>query len=54
MDEPADSDADPEPLERGRSPVFRALALVLLIAFVLVWIPGIVDAIRAFFELARP
>ena len=46
--------ADAEPLRRGRSPAFRGVALVLLIAFVLVWIPGIVDAIRAFFALARP
>jgi hypothetical protein len=40
--------ADAEPLRHGRSPMFRAVALVLLIAFVLVWIPGIIDAIRAF------
>jgi len=45
--------ADAEPLRRGRSPAFRAVAVVLLIAFVLVWIPGIIDAIRAFFEPAR-
>ena len=45
--------ADAEPRRRGRSPAFRAVAVVLLIAFVLVWIPGIVDAVRAFFELAR-
>ena len=42
---------DAEPLRRGRSPAFRAIALVLLIAFVLVWIPGIIGAVRAFFEL---
>lgn len=45
--------ADGEPLERRRSPMFRAVALVLLIAFVLVWIPGIVGAVRVFFDLAR-
>jgi hypothetical protein len=45
--------ADAEPLRRGRSPTFRAVALVLLIAFVLVWIPGIIDAVRAFSELIR-
>ena len=33
--------------------MFRAVALVLLIAFVLVWIPGIIDAVRAFSELIR-
>ena len=45
--------ADAEPLHRGRSPVFRLVALVLLVAFVLVWIPGIIEAIGAFFDLAR-
>jgi hypothetical protein len=44
--------ADAEPLRRGRSPAFRAVALVLLIAFVLVWVPGILGEIRAFFDLA--
>ena len=43
---------DAEPMRRGRSPVFRAVAIVLLIAFVLVWIPGVVGAVRAFLELA--
>lgn len=45
--------ADAEPLDRGRSPMFRAVALVLLVAFVLVWIPGIIEGIRVFLDLAR-
>jgi hypothetical protein len=45
--------ADAEPLDRRRSPVFRAVALLLLISFVLVWIPGILDEIRALFHVAR-
>lgn len=45
--------ADAEPVERGRSPMFRSVAVVLLVAFVLVWVPGIIEAIRAFFDLAR-
>ena len=45
--------ADAQPLERGRSPAFRALALILLIAFVLVWIPGILDEVRILFDLGR-
>lgn len=55
MDDPADGDGDDdaEPLRRGRSPLFRAVALVLLVAFVLVWIPGIIDAIRVFLDPAR-
>jgi len=53
VDQPAEADDDAEPLRRGRSPVFRAVALVLLVAFVLVWIPGIVDAFHAFFDAAR-
>lgn len=45
--------ADAQPLERGRSPAFRAVALILLIAFVLVWIPGILDEVRSLFDLGR-
>ena len=45
--------ADAEPLRRGRSPAFRAVALVLLIAFVLVWVPGVLDELRVFFDLGR-
>jgi len=45
--------AEAEPLRRGRSPAFRAIALLLLIAFVLVWIPGILDEVRIVFEFAR-
>ena len=45
--------AEAEPLRRGRSPAFRAVALVLLIAFVLVWVPGVLDELRAFFDLGR-
>ena len=45
--------AEAEPLRRGRSPAFRAVALVLLIAFVLVWVPGVLDEVRVFFDLGR-
>ena len=45
--------ADAEPLRRGRSPAFRAVALLLLIAFVLVWVPGVLEEIRVFFDLGR-
>jgi hypothetical protein len=45
--------AEAEPPRRGRSPAFRAVALVLLIAFVLVWVPGILEEIRVLFDLAR-
>ncbi|HEV2249511.1 MAG TPA: DUF2007 domain-containing protein, partial [Candidatus Limnocylindria bacterium] len=39
--------ADAEPHQRGRSPMFRLVALLVLIAFVVVWIPGIIDGLRA-------
>ena len=45
--------ADEGPRDDRRSPVFRAIALVLLISFVLVWIPGVIDEIRALVDLAR-
>jgi len=45
--------AESEPLRRGRSPAFRAVALVLLIAFVLVWVPGVLDELRVLFDLGR-
>ena len=45
--------AEAEPLRRGRSPAFRVVALVLLIAFVLVWVPGVLDELRALFDLGR-
>jgi Putative prokaryotic signal transducing protein len=45
--------AEAEPLRRGRSLAFRAVALALLIAFVLVWVPGIIGEIGALFDLAR-
>jgi Putative prokaryotic signal transducing protein len=45
--------AEAEPRDRRRSPVFRAVAVLVLIAFVLVWIPGILDEIRSFLDLVR-
>jgi Putative prokaryotic signal transducing protein len=45
--------AEAEPRDRRRSPVFRAVAVLVLIAFVLVWIPGILEEIRALLDLAR-
>jgi hypothetical protein len=45
--------ADPGPQRSRRSPLFRALALVVLASFVLVWVPGIIGALQALFGLAR-
>ena len=45
--------AEAEPHDRRRSPAFRAVALLLLISFVLVWIPGILDEIRSLFGPGR-
>ncbi len=36
-----------------RSPLFRAIAIVLLVSFVLVWVPGVIGAIAAVFGLPR-
>lgn len=41
--------ADAQPLERGRSPVFKAVATVVLIAFVLSFVPSILGLIQALF-----
>jgi len=36
-----------------RSPLFRAIAIVLLVSFALVWIPGVISAIAAVFGSLR-
>jgi len=41
--------ADAQPLEHRRSPVFRAVATVLLVAFVISFVPGILGLIQALF-----
>jgi len=40
---------DVEPAAPRRNPLFRAVAIVVLISFVLVWIPGIVGLLQALF-----
>jgi hypothetical protein len=45
--------AEAEPQERRRSPAFRVVTLLLLIAFVLIWIPGILYEIRGLFGPGR-
>lgn len=45
----ADVDA-PRP---SRRPLFRAVALLVLISFVLVWVPGIIGALLAVFGAPR-
>lgn len=41
--------ADVEPPPRHRSPLFRVIAILVLIAFVLVWIPGVIGALQTVF-----
>ncbi|HEY8657311.1 MAG TPA: DUF2007 domain-containing protein [Candidatus Limnocylindria bacterium] len=41
--------ADVGPPSRSRSPLFRAIAIAVLISFVLVWVPGVVGALQAVF-----
>lgn len=45
------SDVDTRP--SGRSPLFRATAIALLIAFALVWVPGVIGALAALFSSPR-
>jgi hypothetical protein len=41
--------ADVEPTVASRRPLFRAVAILVLISFVLVWVPGIIGALQALF-----
>lgn len=41
--------SDGEPLRSRRSPLFRAIAIIVLVSFVLVWVPGIIGALQAVF-----
>lgn len=45
----ADVDAPPS----SRRPLFRAVAMLVLISFVLVWVPGIIGALQAVFGSPR-
>jgi len=45
--------ADVEPLSRRRSPIFRAVAILVLVAFVLVWIPGVIGALQEVLGIGR-
>jgi hypothetical protein len=41
--------ADVEPPPSHRSPLFRAIAIIVLVSFVLVWIPGVIGALQVLF-----
>jgi len=41
--------ADVDPRPASRSPLFRAVAIVVLVAFVLASIPGVIGALRSLF-----
>ncbi len=45
--------SDVEPLRSRRSALFRAIAIVLLVSFVLVWVPGVIGALLALFGSPR-
>lgn len=45
--------ADVEPPSRHRSPIFRAVAILVLVAFVLVWIPGVIGALQEVLGIGR-
>jgi len=42
-----------EPRAPGRRPLFRAVSILVLIAFVLVWVPGVLGELRALFSSGR-
>ena len=49
-----EKDVDPEffaddPPPRRRSPLFRLIAILVLISFVLVWAPGVASGIQTVF-----
>lgn len=45
--------SDVETRPSRRSPLFRAIAIVLLASFVLVWVPGVIGALLALFGSPR-
>ena len=45
--------SDVEVRPARRSPVLRAVSIVLLIAFALVWVPGVIGALAAIFGSSR-
>ena len=40
---------DVGPAAANRRPLFRAVAILVLVSFVLVWVPGIIGALQALF-----
>jgi len=44
---PGDAEID-EPAPSRRSPLFRVVAIVVLISFVLAWVPGLLNLLQAF------
>ena len=45
--------SDVEPPPRRRSPLFRAIAIIVLVSFVLVWTPGVIGALQVLFGVGR-
>lgn len=45
--------SDVESRPPRRSPVLRAIAIVVLVSFALVWVPGVIGALAAVFGLPR-
>ena len=41
--------ADADPVPARRNPLLRVIAVILLVAFVLVWVPGVINALLAVF-----
>ena len=45
--------SDVETAPSRRSPLFRAVAIVVLVSFALVWVPGVIGALAALFGSSR-
>lgn len=48
-DDESDVESDVEPATARRHPLFRLVAILVLVSFVLAWVPGIVDLLQAAF-----
>jgi len=44
-----EDESDVEPASPRRHPLFRLVAILVLVSFVLAWVPGLVDLLQAAF-----
>jgi len=46
----SDDESDTGPAAPRRHPAFRAVAILVLLSFVLAWVPGLLDLLQAVFR----